>query len=428
MNELTEKIETELQTPDNNVYYRLYLEGEDIWNRWARGAFSDEEAEEYGLGKVEPFSDKEKANLAAKLRVKLLPEYEDEIDFSYLHFGLITNFRGYVFPINVTFNGAVFNGIADFSKATFARPVDFTRAIFKEESAFHSTTFTTRTNFNEATFLGASDFTLSTFMRRAIFEESTFKGKVTTFREVTFKGQVEFSRVQFFEIVDFINSGFLGPADFDGTMFNSYSSFENSSFLAITDFSNGYFKQVPDFSGAKLHEGTTFYKRYFNRKNKNANSNGYAKFEDSYRILKKHMIDTNNHTMALKFYSYEQDERIKHLPLFKKTPLLLYKWMSGYGVSFVRPLIAIFMTILVFTLTYTKIYNSLSFMEALRFSTANMFPFASGSKLIISDVFRDPLLTNFIGTLQALTIIQSLVSLILLFFIGLWAKNTFQMK
>ena len=51
--------EGELKSLEDNVHYKLYLKGREVWNRWARGAFDVEDAKKYGLEWVTPFSEEE---------------------------------------------------------------------------------------------------------------------------------------------------------------------------------------------------------------------------------------------------------------------------------------------------------------------------------------------------------------------------------
>ena len=93
--------EGELKSPEDNVHYKLYLKGREVWNRWARGAFDEEDAKKYGLSKVQPFSEEEAKELAGELGEEELPGYEERIDFEKVNFEQELDFSKFVIKMFV---------------------------------------------------------------------------------------------------------------------------------------------------------------------------------------------------------------------------------------------------------------------------------------------------------------------------------------
>lgn len=84
------------------------------------------------------------------------------------------DFRGFVFPNNISFNGKVFKKDALF---------DFTT--FKGEVNFNGTRFEENAGFNQVKFQGDADFTSTRFATNTEFTETKFEG-ITRFKDVEF--------------------------------------------------------------------------------------------------------------------------------------------------------------------------------------------------------------------------------------------------
>ena len=88
------------------------------------------------------------------------------------------DFKGFVFPDDISFEKVEFEKDASFVHATFSGKADFRSATFSGEAYFMHATFSGRASFGSATFSGEADFRSATFSGEASFELATFSGKV----------------------------------------------------------------------------------------------------------------------------------------------------------------------------------------------------------------------------------------------------------
>ena len=172
-----------------------------------------------------------------------------------------------------------------------------------------------------------------------------------TFRDTNIK-KIIFKKIVVYGNADFSYSSTLSEekniifADFSDSEFHAQCNFINRCFEGTTLFNNIVFHKAPKFHGGKLHQFTDF------------NGAKYldisADAESSYRTLKLFMENIRSPRDQANFFAYEQKchRKRKDVSVGVKLFSWLYEISSDYGRSLIRPLIAMFTTIILSTLIY----------------------------------------------------------------------------
>jgi len=145
-------------------------------------------------------------------------------------------FYGAAFSGDAEFDDATFTGGARFNHAKFAGNAEFTNATFAGDADFDSATFTDRAGFFEATFAGMAEFSDAAFSGLAWFGISTFSGDAkfdstifagtASFDDATFDRGAIFRAIKserafsiadahFHQVPDFIQATFAAPPRLD---------------------------------------------------------------------------------------------------------------------------------------------------------------------------------------------------------------------
>ncbi len=309
------------------------------------------------------------------------------------------NFSYFVFPEEINFEGKKFQEEVNFYSATFSQTARFSNAIFFKRADFSKTTFTKKAFFNWVNFVehasfGQTDFTGEAYFLGATFSQGVdFLGAKFTdnalFLDVTFNNTANFSNANFAQIVDFSRAIFSEGTDFEGTDFRTgcvkflSSTFKGRSLFTSKKESDLMFPifsavQEVDFRSVSIDppDSVTFIeadlrKCLFLKTNlqkvnffgvdwpyiKKGRFGVYdekkigeekredrpiflAHVESLYRQLKKNYEDNRDYERAGHFHYGEKEMRRKNTKTTfgLKFLLILYKWLSGYGESFLHPL------------------------------------------------------------------------------------------
>ena len=193
--------------------------------------------------------------------VEQIPDPRDHVDFSHLDFPNGTCFERFVFPEYTTFEGARFGGpYQNFSRARFEKVVSFKETRFDGQShEFDGATFRGEVLFESAEFSGffsglgmtvsgALHFNGAKFLRWAWFNDSIFHG-VTSFNGVEFHRDATFDRCKFDRDARFMDTEFRDTAAFNSAIFSGAALFQRAKFRG----------GVPRFFEAKLPEYTEWH-------------------------------------------------------------------------------------------------------------------------------------------------------------------------
>jgi Pentapeptide repeats (9 copies) len=278
-------------------------------------------------------------------------------------------------------------------------------------------TFHGAVSFSQAIFRGVSDFRNVDFARAADFSD-------TVFEECLFSG------AKFRDIVDFENAVFHKGAAFDDTLFGSKAIFKRTSFCSLISFVNATMSNVasfesanfqmelPAFAGAKLHEGTVWRGAKWPIP---VNSARAGLFVDSYERLKLEMDRLRKHEDELNFFALEISSRRVLAGPFLGVPIVIYRILSNYERSYVRPIVGLGITVLAGALS---LLFQLKLVKAIGLSLANTFAVFGVRK----DLVDPQLIGSLSAFLKVISAVQTVFGIALLFFFGLAVRNRFRMK
>jgi hypothetical protein len=378
------------------------------------------------------------------------PESAEMFDFSHTHFDRAVHFGVFLFQRPVDFSSATFSGVADFSSATFSGNADFSSATFSANADFVSAIFSNIANFSSATFAKMADFKSATFSKMVTFASVRFSGPAefestkfdhaahfdsATFSEgagfslARFVNLSAFNRATFSDSTDFSSATFTGPADFVSATFAREIHFVNAKLAGVTWFSNARFhSKVPDFRGATMHEATEWHGVTWPKPpgiKADAQRQVYA-----YERLKQEMERLTKHEDEQNFFRRELRARRGLVRVLSGGWLLnlVYQGSSDYGNSIGRPLLWLFGVFAAGTaiFAYAPIHCGapMPIRLAIKLSFANIFVFLPDKR----EIMTPEMIACLSDTTRAVSALQSVSGVVLLFLLGLALRNRFRMK
>ena len=167
-----------------------------------------------------------------------IPYYQSTIDFSRVDFPNSTWFHGFVFGGRTDFAGARFNGPSNvFTNVVFGGDVAFDRTEFRGRFFSDGTNFVTASSFRQAQFRNEAWFSRCKFHTRADFGSAQFSG------------ESHFDNCEFSDVASFLDATFDKRIDFRVAHFRGRTNFEKAKFKAV----------VPEFFGATFNEHTEWH-------------------------------------------------------------------------------------------------------------------------------------------------------------------------
>ncbi len=367
--------------------------------------------------------------------------------------------------------------LIDMSKTTFSKPVVLEKVLFASTAGFQSSTFMRHAWFDTVTFMGHAWFDRVTFKDHAWFVSATFRHSAgfisatfamsawfdaAVFSHSAWLGWAKFSQdasfhmTTFEQMVSFDSANFSGFAYFTMTRFGgsrdkpcipnfSDCQFEKSASFRQAQFRDGY----PGFSGAVLHDKTSFTARrelssdeiakddtligqtYWPKTTKQNPVNA----RESCAII-RHVLTQQGLPEEAHFF-FRREMHFAGLPSegrswTERLPYRLFGWFSDYGYSIQRPLWWLagvwFAGLLTFAYLFgvPQDYPKLAKYDdwtAMGLSFSNLFPLFGFGRVFLSDVLKD--LPRWA---QVLSGAQTVLSLPLLFFLGLGLRQRFRLR
>jgi uncharacterized protein YjbI with pentapeptide repeats len=377
-----------------------------------------------------------------------------------------TDFEGFIFPSK-----------ANFSKAIFRKDVSFREAQFQGKARFSEARFLGNARFSRTVFEAPVSIDRIAFSKDAIFRQTNFK-RFAYMPHNEFQGYANFQRVHFEGRVRLTNSRFKGETIFDFARFND-ADFTGADFQShLVRFREAHFGNVPDFRASKFAvppnlEGVDIayvtsdpapsWQHWMGRARDQADA-------PKFRRLKELAHEAKNHERELKFFA---DELKAKRFYDTKGPAILFnlafEWLSDFGKSIERPafwlgllticagfilsfryspidanaasgVLLLLVVALLCRLDSGKVpwaswvvltgatgFLAMCAPSALMLSLSNSLPFV-GAKWVTNcepiEAIHDG--CNFRGWPIVLAGLQSTVSLLLLFLIGLGLRNRFR--
>jgi hypothetical protein len=349
------------------------------------------------------------------------------------------------FSADAWFGGATFSGETVFSTATFNSFALFSGATFSAAALFGNTTFSGTAMFADATFSGETSFSGATFSEAALFFGATFSGDAL-FGDATFSGETSFSRATFRGVAGFDSATFFGEAQFNSATFSGFTYFSESTFgkagsdervsFADCQFQKPtsfrasiFYERYPDFAGAVLHDKTTFIDHPDNWPKGTQSNPAQAKAACAAirHNLGKQGLPEAEHF----FFRREMGFAGQIGGWWQRLPYRAFGVVSDYGYSIARPALWLFWVwfLPVFAFAAARVTGTgwsdiFEVLWAGALSFANLFPIFGFHR-----VWFDPeKLADLSPWLKALAGAQTVVSLPLLFFVGLGLRTRFRMR
>ena len=297
------------------------------------------------------------------------------------------NSQHFVFPGRANFSGVTFTEWASFFYARFTQGADFSHAKFTASATIFEATFTNYTKFSEAEFAEWADFRVATFNGQVSFGGAAFSAGAS-FSDAEFLTRAVFSNAEFMSDTSFVGATFAQGADFSGTSFGNVVEFVRTRFLERTRFLSRQekgkhipiffgtlvnFREVdmaPDavvFQDADLRKchflGTDLRKTWFanvtwpeiipmrwprigrrqgvydeDSAEQKGDNRSIPHIEELYRQLKQNYEDRRDYERARHFHYGEKEMRRKNSGWGLSILLTVYRWVSGYGESYLLPL------------------------------------------------------------------------------------------
>lgn len=261
--------------------------------------------------------------------------FEHIAHFSDTKFHQEARFAGTTFNGYVLFENVQFSGYSDFSNVRFADTASFKNTGFSKVRFQHSS-FTNDAEFSRTRFNGEANFVHVVFESKATFRTASFKNEAF-FNEAKFNGFATFALVVFKEFTYFMDATFTAGTSFVGMKGESFFTMRSAKFNLLPDFAQAHFNEAP-----RLDESI------FNNTPKLS-----AEYPSRWRALKRLAIQAHDHEREQMFFA----EEIKSLRGVEDFPLptpnhgratwsgsgrywagFIYEWISDFGRSIRRPI------------------------------------------------------------------------------------------
>jgi hypothetical protein len=458
----------------------LHDQNRAVWNAWSCQQLDDGAAAELAKqAQVDVAETRGWAQIATEVKRKHRAEMKtrNDDDFTYPGF---PDFESAIQCSEIQFcsilalNNCIFTQPANFSSATFTRDANFSRATFTQNANFSSATFTRDANFSRATFTQNANFNSATFTQDANFDSATFT-QLAYFFSATFTQRADFLFATFTQAADFFSATFTQGADFFSSTFTQAADFFSATFTQDADFSSATFDGPAKFVAARFgvrDETETCVPIFTEAAFARLVSFRDADFVTHYPVLegtefRETVVVTAKSShwpkagqplldvaaegaggVPTKEVAKDSCARLRHAlgkqgmpeeehfffrremklagaidPWNRGFPYRLFGWASDYGYSIARPANALLALWLWIILVYIE-GGGLGVFEALGYSFANMFKFFGLQRIY----FDYGIIRTWPAWVQVVSATQTVLSFILLFFLGLGLRTRFRLR
>jgi uncharacterized protein YjbI with pentapeptide repeats len=393
---------------ENSAAINLWSNGKDTWNAWVK---DNPKADVSFYGIHFPTQPKNESINFDKFQFP-----DGEVNFSGATFSNgDVDFGGAIFGDgHVYFSGAKFgDGDVNFSGVTFGDGnVSFHRATFGEGDVYFSGAKfgDGDVNFSGATFSnGHVDFTRAIFGDGHVIFESAFFG-----------GQLS---IQGCDKTDSIQS-----FSFKNCQFKNAVILEDLDLSCVLDLTNTSLQNQISLEGLacklKRKRGGT----WSEIANVACDKNDIARF----RRLKEVCENNKDHELALVFHANEMRAKRWHKTRWLASWAdMAYSLLSDYGQSVSRPLMSLFITWFIFAGAYASIAKNFlwdscyQWLQMIGFSIVHSMPLLPIGRSVRKAAF-EVYFVDFQSYVFVFMTVQSLVSLLLIFLVGLGLRNRFR--
>lgn len=398
----------EFFVPDD--YEKTAAKSRRIWNALIAEELAEDQIEDIvkntGLTKseFEPISSTEFELVIKALDIEgdRLPFLLSEIVFSHTYFQHDLSLAGYVF-VNAVFDSCVFASGFNLDGCVVLDGLSVTNC---------------------------KHLSKATVLNTKVFGVANFLGS-------TFVSQVEFSG-GYFESFGVERCKFESEASFQGIEVGMDAHFTGAVFSHSTSFNGARFPhQVPRFFGTTIHEDTNFADVQWPTTS-HTNHDGAEAARDAvraYECLKRIVGDQRKFRLEHMFLQLEMKSQERAEGRIQSLPSRLFRYLSDYGWSYVRPVVALLIAWAAAGLFFaaSRCSDPLNgganpfacWLEAFALSFANLFAFLGIGRTLLPDELAE---LNGTRWAEAVAGIQMIVGPILIFFVLLAFRNRFRMK
>lgn len=407
-----------------------WIEGRRAWNAWVWQSIGSAESEaatrKAGLPAAELLNFQRNDSLDKEIiaRHKQEMERRNVPDFEYP--GLPDRNSGY-----------------DLQNLYFEHPLRIEQFVFFNLADFFNCTFAMGISAQKALFAGPSSFARSSFLKVAGFQNTNFDGNAS-FLTCDFQELAGFNRTRFNAEAEFNEAAFIKNTDFESATFAGFTHFQEAKFLASDekerqklDFIDCNFEKpanflracflskYPNFTGALLHERCLF----------SAGSEFWPEAPKQDLTQARSSCGTIRHILGKQgqaeeehfFYRREMGFASKIGTVLQRLPYILFGALSDYGYSIARPvwcLVALWaLGMAAFWGYFIQADHARAFGTAFALSFSNLFPIF-GFRLYFDRSFMEALPL----VLRLFSSVQAVLSLPLLFFLGLGLRTRFRLR
>jgi len=345
---------------------------------------------------------------------------------------------GFYFAFRVVIGNTTFKRSFFLNNAQFAANLEVYNCIFKHRLNATAAIFGPSTEFYECRFIeGASfnftkiewsSFSKAIFKMTANFHASIFNGS-NTFEDAIFKGKADFSNATVDGRINFDKATFCDGASFDDAR-------PDPSAAPLSFNATEFCKHPPSFFGRKMHENTD----WTGVKLPNAEEQAplsRASLENDKRAYEQLRIKCgalgkveDEHM----FFRREMELTGRLSPWHTRATYWLYHLVSDYGYSYWRPIAGMVGVWYFWSLFYAlnfmardQLHLCMDRLELLRsamgLSFANIFAVFGFYRRFPSDLLIDPTVVTVL-----LTVSETLLGFVFLFFLGLGLRTRFRLR
>jgi hypothetical protein len=334
---------------------------------------------------------------------------------------------GFYFAFGVVIRKTTFTSVLTLKHAQFARGAIVDDCVFEKGL-----------NAKGASIGQFTLFIKCRFIRTISFRDAKFKTVV--FNRANFKNDCYFTDAEFAEAASFKDSIFTDSVSFDSVEFHNVTSFNlaaaSSAAVPISFKDAKFFKHPPRFFGRKMHENTN----WTGVKLPNAEAQAALSREllehdkRAYEQLRIKCGALGKVEDEHLFFRREMELTGRLSPWYTRATYWLYHLVSDYGYSYWRPIAGMVGVWYFWSLFYAlhfmardQLHLCMDRLELLRsamgLSFANIFAVFGFYRRFPSDLLVDPTVVTVL-----LTVSETLLGFVFLFFLGLGLRTRFRLR
>lgn len=279
--------------------------------------------------------------------------FDKDADFEGATFGYTAFFEDVSFQGEAWFSKVALNGDSGFEGTVFKDNSYFHSATFKGKANFENVAFERYALFSSTTFENISVFQYAAFRDYVEFVDVTFE-RGAHFNDASFEGKAQFGRSNFNGYTAFGGANFMGAADFNAIRSTSAFSLARLTFWVVPNFEQAHFDEAPRLDHLKIEPEFAVWAKFRNRLfDYRKHGLLYQDFDwpAHWCSLKRLAVQAHDHAREQDFFRREMIARrfIEDQPWHAVFWTgVLYQILSDFGRSIFRPLFCLSISTAIF--------------------------------------------------------------------------------